>query len=215
MDPGGPVLEDELVTAAIQEMLDRLTPYRDLPDARFQFRVVESDEVNAFALPGGYITVYTGLILESDDPAQVAGVLAHEMAHVTLRHGIERVAHQVASYAALFAILGDAEGLTRVALEVFTLKSVNEYGQDQESEADLVGVDMLLGARIDPLGLADFFRLLEEKYGDVPDGVAWLSTHPQHAERVRAIRARVQAADALPEFEPFDFDWDEVKARLR
>ena len=218
MDPGGRVLENELLLEAVQLMLDRLEPHalqtKDTP-WEFRFRVVDSDQVNAFALPGGYITVFTGLIAESDTPEQVAGVLAHEIAHVTLRHGMRRMAHSLGMMAAVSLVLGDLGGLESIAVELFTLSKVNGYSQDQESGADTEGVRMMIAAGLDPESLADFFRLLEEKYGDVPDELSWISTHPQHQERIEAIRAQVASAGTLPEWEPLELDWEAVRAAAR
>ena len=93
MDAGGEIIEDEAVLEPLQAIFDRLTPHAELEGVEYQFRVVRSEIVNAYALPGGFITVFSGLIEESETPEQVAGVIAHEIAHVKLRHGLQRVAH--------------------------------------------------------------------------------------------------------------------------
>ena len=214
MELGVEVLEDPILRDAVQAILDRLSPHSSLPTATFTFKVVESEQVNAFALPGGFIVVYTGLMREADDPGQVAGVLAHEMAHVTQRHGLRRIAHSLGIWAAISTLFGSADVLTSIAVDLFTLASVNDYSQDQETEADVEGARMLIAGRIDPVGLASFFAKLEAEQGDVPDALAWISTHPQHKERVAAITAYADEHASGVVYEPLDIDWEAVLEHL-
>jgi len=214
MDLGGEEVDDPVVRDAIQVMLDRLAPHRSLEEAEFTFKVIDSEVINAFALPGGFIVVFTGLMCEADSPEQVAGVIAHEIAHVTERHGLRRLAHGLGIWAAVSLVSGNTDILTSMALELFTLTRVNDYSQDQESEADLEGTRMLVAARIDPAGLADFFAKLEAQGGELPDSLAWFSSHPQHRERVRAIQAHAAELGAPEEYEPLDLDWEAVLAAL-
>ncbi|TDJ68569.1 MAG: M48 family metallopeptidase [Planctomycetota bacterium] len=214
MEPGGKEVEDEQVRAAIQVMIDRLAAQLEDEHLSFEFRVIENDQVNAFALPGGYITVFTGLILEAERPEQVAGVLAHEIAHVMHRDGLRRIAHSIGVWVGIELILGDAEGLQAIAKKLFTLATVNDYSQDQEREADAEGVRLMIAARLDPHALAEFFELLERKYGDVPDPLSWLSTHPLYGERVSAIETQVDELASEESWEPLGVDWATVRGRL-
>jgi len=214
MDLGGDEVTDPEVRAAVQAIFDRLTPYSELPEAEFQFKVIDSEVVNAFALPGGYITVFTGLLTEASSPAEVAGVIAHEMAHVTHRHGLRRMAHSVGLWASVTLVLGNTDVLASIARDLFTLASVNGYSQEQETDADLEGVRMLMAARIDPIGLAHFFEHLADEHGDVPDSLAWFSTHPQHVERIAAIEEYAAAHGDTYQWEPLDIDWDAMLKAL-
>ena len=214
MDPGGPEVDDPVVLDAVQTILDRLTPHAELEGATFVFRVIDNEQANAYALPGGFVTVFTGLLLEAETPEQVAGVLAHEIAHVTERHGLRRIAHSIGLFVGVQLVLGDTQGLLNIALELFTLGSVNDYSQDQETEADLVGVRMLHEARIDPTGLSDFFQWMRDEYGDVPESLSWISTHPMHEERIQAISAQVDGFEEVVEYEPIEVDWVAVRGAL-
>jgi len=214
LEPELEIVEDEVVTAAIQAMIDRLQPYAEIEEAEFRFVVVRNDVPNAMALPGGWMIVYTGLITRADRPEQVAGVIAHEMAHVTHRHGMRRVAHSVGIWAGVSLMFGSVDALTGLALDLFKLGSINGYSRDQETDADLEGAEMMIAARIDPRGLAEFFETMKEEFGDVPDSLAWTSTHPQHDARVEAILAYEREHGAGVEYEPFDVDWDAVQAAL-
>jgi Zn-dependent protease with chaperone function len=213
----GELVEDERVVKALEAMVARLQRGIALvggsPPVTWHVRIVRDETVNAFALPGGYITVFTGLLEAADTPEMVAGVLAHEMAHVTQRHGLRRVGQSLGFFAAIQLVLGDASGLGRIAKEVLTIASVNAYSREQENEADRFGVRFLHAARIDPRGLGEFFTLLKQKYGDVPGTYSWLSTHPQHTERIAAIASEAERL-GLVTFEGIEVDWAALRAAL-
>lgn len=213
----GTLVTDERVVGAVEAMVDRLaraiTEVGGKPEVTWHVRVVRSEAVNAFALPGGYITVFTGLLEAAESPEMVAGVLAHEMAHVTERHGLRRLGQSLGFFAAIQLLLGDASGLGRIAKEMLTIASVNAYSREQETEADVVGVQFLHRAAIDPGALAAFFTLLKETQGDLPDSVTWLSTHPQHVERIAAIGAEA-AKLGLVEWRAIEVDWAAVQEAL-
>lgn len=213
----GSLVEDEIVTGAVGAIVDRLAraagEVRPSPEIEWSVRIVHDDTINAFALPGGYITVFSGLIEAAESPEMVAGVLAHEMAHVTERHGLRRVGRALGFFAALQLILGDATGLAGIAKEVLGIASVNAYSREQENEADVVGTRFLHRAEIDPAALGAFFALLAAESGDVPSAMAWLSTHPQLEARTRAIT--LESARLGPvEWRPIEVDWEAVRERL-
>lgn len=208
----GEEVTDPAVRALIDEIVERLAPHAALDGIEFRVRVVESDNVNAFALPGGPIVVFTGLLREAQGPDEVAGVLAHEMAHVTLRHGLRNVAHRAGLSLGLSLLLGDASGWVELAGQAAVLARANDYSREQESAADAEGVRMLLAAGLDPKGLADFFRLLEGQPGTELTGVmSWLSTHPDHRSRIEHVERLVAQAEERAAPRPLSADWEAVK----
>jgi hypothetical protein len=212
MPTNGTEITDSQVRGAIEVMLNRIAPYRCLPDAEFKFKVVRNPTINAFALPGGYITVFSGLIEKATSPEQVAGVLAHEIAHVTKRHGINRIVKAAGAATVLAVTVGDMGGLQSAAMEVLTAVTMNGYGRSDESEADQEGVRMLIAARIDPEGLAEFFETLEEEQdGELP---VWMSTHPKPGGRAQAVRDQVFELSSTPDWEPLDIDWEAIIERI-
>ncbi len=212
MDLGGPEVTDPVVVAAMQSMVDRLAPHAAMDDMEFEVHVVDSPMVNAFALPGGKIVVFTGLIEKADDAEQVAGILGHEMAHATLRHGLHRIGQALGIAAAINLLLGDTQGLVAAGAELFQLASINSYSREQENAADEEGVRMLHAAAIDPMALTQFFETLKEEHGDLPGVVSWISTHPQHDDRIAAIETQL-AALSNQEYRPLEVDWAEVQQR--
>lgn len=214
MDMEGPEVHERPIVDAIQVMVDRLSPQAEAHDFRFEVHVIHAPIVNAFALPGGKIVVYTGLMERADTPEQVAGVLAHEMAHVTLRHGLQRISQSLGLAAALNLLLGDTQGLIAAGGELLQLASINSYSREQENAADEVGAFMLHAAGIDPLAMAQFFESLKHHDGQGPGIVSWISTHPDHDDRIANVR-RVVAELPGRKYTPLEIDWPKVQQMIR
>ena len=204
------VMKEGPAVAALGEMTQRMTA--QIPDSPYKFEVtvVKSDVVNAFALPGGYVVVFTGLMKKAESGEEVAGVLSHEFNHVLQRHGLERIVKSLGIMTVAAIVFGNQQGLVgmmkQLGVELFTLK----FGREQETEADLTGLQLLQRAKIDPAGMIRFFERLAEK----DEGrVEWLSTHPMSTARAERLKTELAALPkTLPE--PFTFDWRQVQASL-
>jgi Zn-dependent protease with chaperone function len=204
------VMKEGSAVTALGEMTQRMTA--QIPDSPYKFEVtvVKSDVVNAFALPGGYVVVFTGLMKKAESGEEVAGVLSHELNHVLQRHGLERIVKSLGLLTMVAIVLGDQQGLVgmmqQLGVELLTLK----FGREQETEADLRGLQLLQRAKIDPSGMIRFFERLSEKD---QGRMEWLSTHPMSTARAERLKAELAA---LPKKspEPFTFDWKHVQASL-
>lgn len=205
---GQEILKEGPAVAAVNEMTRRLTDQIPNSPYAFEVTVVKSDVVNAFALPGGYVVVFTGLMKKAERPEEVAGVLAHELNHALQRHGLERIVKQLGFVAVVSIVLGNPPGLggvmKQLGVELMTLK----FGRAQETEADLTGLALLSRAKIDPSGMITFFQRLAEK----DEGrVEWLSTHPMSSARADRLKAELaNMPKQTPE--PFTFEWAKVRA---
>lgn len=175
---------------------------------RYRFHVAEDKSVNAFAMPGGYVVVHTGLIQLAQTPEELAGVLAHEVQHVEQRHGLRGMAQSLGLYAALSLLVGDTSGLASLGGRLLDLK----FSRDHETEADREGLQALVKAGINPAGMRDFFGRLAER-NKLEMGL--LSTHPASAGRMaemdRMIRTLPEAARQAP---PLLVDYAAIKAGL-
>jgi beta-barrel assembly-enhancing protease len=204
------VMKEGPAVTALGEMTQRMTA--QIPDSPYKFEVtvVKSDVVNAFALPGGYVVVFTGLMKKAESGEEVAGVLSHELNHVLQRHGLERIVKNLGLMTVAAIVFGNQQGLIgmmkQLGVELFTLK----FGREQETEADLTGLQLLQRAKIDPSGMIKFFERLSEK----DEGrMEWLSTHPMSAARAERLKAELAALPKkIPE--PFKFDWKQVQTSL-
>jgi predicted Zn-dependent protease len=202
MKPGLKLLDRGPAADMVREVGTRLT---EGSRYQYQWHVAESPEINAFALPGGRVVVFTGLIRAADSAEEVAGVLAHEASHVELRHSLKNMIHALGWRAVLAIALGDVSGgvWANMAAELGNLK----YGRDLESEADRNGLLALRQAGIAPQGLQSFFQKLRAQEGT---NIALLSSHPATAERVDEIGKLI--ADAGPyTVRPLEYDWQAVK----
>ncbi|MDP1768035.1 MAG: M48 family metallopeptidase [Nitrospirota bacterium] len=204
------VMTEGPAVTALGEMTQRLTEQIANNPYTFEVTVVKSDVVNAFALPGGHVVVFTGLMKKADSGEEVAGVMSHELNHVLQRHGLERVVKSLGLMTVVAIVLGDQQGLVgmmkQVGVELLTLK----FGREQETEADVTGLQLLQRAKIDPAGMIKFFERLSEK----DEGrMGWLSTHPMSTARAERLKAELAA---LPKKspEPFTFNWKQVQASL-
>lgn len=182
------MLTDDCGDAAAQAYVERLA--RPLLEAagplpfEFEFRVVDDPTVNAYALPGGFVTVHRGLLEAAEGGDEVAGVLAHEIQHALLRHGTRRMLRQMGGGMVLSLLVGgtDLHALSDYAGQLTSLS----YDRDQELEADERGVALLVAAGIDPRGLSRFFERLRDEGGPAPPEL--LSTHPEPARRAQRVR---------------------------
>ena len=204
------VMKEGPAVAALGEMTQRMTAQILDNPYKFEVTVVKSDVVNAFALPGGYVVVFTGLMKKAESGEEVAGVLSHELNHVLQRHGLERIVKSLGLMTVAAIVFGNQQGLVgmmkQLGVELFTLK----FGREQETEADLRGLQLLQRAKIDPSGMITFFERLSEKD---QGRMEWLSTHPMSAARAERLKAELAA---LPKklSEPFTFDWKQVQASI-
>lgn len=204
------VMKEGPAVTAVTEMTQRMIGQIPGNPYKFDVTVVKSEVVNAFALPGGFIVVFTGLMKKAESPEEVAGVVAHELNHVLQRHGLERIVKQLGFVAVISIALGNPPGMggmmKQLGIELMTLK----FGRAQETEADLTGLQLLYRAKIDPSGMMTFFQRLAEK----DEGrVEWLSTHPMSRARADRLQAELAAMPPL-KAEPFSFDWTHVRASV-
>lgn len=181
-----------------------------IPDKsrRFSLFVSDSKDVNAFALPGGYIVLHRGLLERAKTPEEIQGVLAHEVAHVLKRHGVLQLAQNVGTKTAIDALMGNEGGyrdaLIRDGATLLTLK----FSRDHERAADDLGWDLLHGAQINPQGMVDFFVSLATEAEAVPGAVpgptsGLLRTHPAPQERIDRLRQK-KAGLGSQTFRSFD-----------
>jgi len=182
----------------IGERVARGTPYS------FQWHVVSDPQVNAFAVPGGHVVVFTGLIQAADSAEEIAGVLAHEVQHVVQRHSLRAMAHDLGWRATLSLLFGSwgggaVEGMARQMAGL-------QFGRSQERAADIGGLAALKQAEIDPRGMVTFFEKLAKKEG----GIALLSTHPASDDRAAALKAEIERIGPW-RHQPLPYDWKNLK----
>jgi predicted Zn-dependent protease len=186
----------------------------------FTFRVIDGEELNAFALPGGYVFVYTGLIKLASEEDEFAGALAHEIAHVAARHMTCRASEQQLAKAAGIIpgiLLGGLGGYAvRQAANAAIPMTFLSFSRHDESEADYLGVQYMYAAGYDPTGAVSIFEKLAALQKTQPGAVARvLSTHPMDSERINKTEQEIQKIlPAKPEYVVTTSEYRDVRERL-
>src|SRR5687767_8074741 len=175
-------IEDPVITEYVNRVGQNIVLHSDAK-IPFTIKVIDSDEVNAFALPGGFFYVNKGLILAADNEAEVAGVMAHEIAHVAARHAMENQAKGMLAEIGLLAgsiFLGGIGGmLINNAAQFGALLGFMKFNRNAESEADVLGVQYLYAAGYDPNAMSTMFEKLSAKNKKKPGTISKLfASHP-------------------------------------
>ena len=199
-----PLIQDPAAVAALNDLGAKLAQRADSTGRQYRFYLVDSPDVNAFAVPGGHIYVNRGLIEQADELAELAGVLGHEIAHVTERHGLEQVEkRERANFLVnlIYMLLEREPGvLERIALEGGGAAVFAKHGRDAEREADEHAVRTLVAAGYHPEGMATFFEELLAAQRRQPGRFeTWFSSHPTSEERVQNARAAIRTLGPLDE----------------
>jgi predicted Zn-dependent protease len=203
----GMVVEDPLVNEYINEVGNKVAAQTNEGDHDFTFFVIEDHRINAFALPGGYIGIHTGLLEATRSEDELAGVLAHEIAHVTQRH-IARAVHASSRQsilstammlgAILAGVAGGGSDVIQAGIAVAQGTAAQQqinFTRSNEHEADRVGIAALADAGFDPYGMASFFDVMSRQNTRAPDerAPAFLMTHPVTASRIAEARDRARS----------------------
>jgi len=198
-----PLISDPEITRYITVLGDSLARVADQRNLDWHFYVVDQAEINAFAVPGGYIYVNRGLIERAATLSELAGVLGHEIAHVTLRHSMEQMAkaNQANFGLAIGCILAPAvcnSGLGSTAVQLGAGGLFAKFSRDDERDADRVGIEYAVRAGIDPRGIPAMFRTLLAERQRRPDALEGMfSTHPLAEDRVAETEALIAKIDPV------------------
>jgi predicted Zn-dependent protease len=185
----------------------------------FTIKVLDSDEVNAFALPGGFMFVNTGLILKAENEAELAGVLAHEIAHVAARHGTRQATRgELINYASIPLIFmgGWAGYAIRQAAQLAVPLGFLKFSRGMETEADHLGLEYLYKTGYDPIAFVDFFERIETLEKRKPGSISRaFSSHPMTNDRIHHAQKQIQTElKAQPEYVLDTGEFHDVHDRL-
>lgn len=218
------LIDDPEVNEYIRSLGNRLAENSDNPVQHFTFFVIDDTRINAFAAPGGYIGINSGLITASESESELASVVSHEIAHVTQRHLARAVEAQgklnIPALAGIIAaiIIGtqnsEAGQATLAASQAATLQAQLNFTRSNENEADSVGIQTLASSGLDPNAMASFFEHLQQAsryYGRPPE---FLSTHPVTTARIANARNRARSYPYRQVPENIDFHLVREKLRL-
>ena len=188
------VLNNNAVQSYVNTVGQKIAKICDRRDVKYTFKVLDSDEINAFACPGGYIYIYSGLMKIMDNEAQLAAVLAHEVGHVVARHSMKRL-QAVYGYSLVMEIaLGDKMGKTaRTIVDASAGLILQGYGRENEYEADNLGVLYEKKAGYNPNGMVQLFTKFKQMEGNPPNALQkLLASHPPASDRIGNAKKKIQ-----------------------
>lgn len=191
-----PIIQDAELNRYINVLGDSIARIADTRNLDWQFYIVDSPDVNAFAVPGGFIYMNRGLIERATNMAQVAGVLGHEVGHVTRRHSVKQMQKaQGANIGALGVCIFTnicASEAGQAAIGLGANVAMASFSRSDEDDADREAVKYMVAAGIDPTGIPEMFEILLNERKSKPDGLeTWFRTHPLEESRIAKARERI------------------------
>lgn len=212
------IIDDPVIAEYVNRVGQNLVRNSDTK-VPFTIKVIDSEDVNAFALPGGFFFVNSGLILDADNEAELAGVMAHEIAHVAARHGTRQATRgEIANLATMPLIfMGGWAGYgIYQAASVLIPVGFLKFSRAFESEADMLGLEYMYKTGYDPTAFVDFFEKIETLEKRKPGTMSKVfSTHPPTDDRIKAAQKNIQEIlKAKPEYVLNTSEFVDVKARL-
>jgi len=196
-----PLIQDAELTRYINVLGDSIARIADARNLDWQFAIVASPEVNAFAVPGGFIYINRGLIERAQSMAQVAGVLGHEIGHVTMRHSIQQMHKAQGANIGITAVciltsICNSEA-SQAAINIGANAAFASFSRADEDQADEVAIPYMVAAGIDPNGIPEMFRILLDERTRKPGALdAWFRSHPLEEDRIEAAKRRIAALPA-------------------
>jgi beta-barrel assembly-enhancing protease len=217
VDQTSKVINDPIVSEYVNRVAQNIVLHSD-SKVPFTIKVIDSQEVNAFALPGGFLYVNRGLLEAAENEAEVAGVIAHEVAHVAARHGMEQASKgELFNYLSIPLIfLGGIGGYAiRQGLGLAVPLTFLKFSRGAEKEADRLGAQYMWSAGYDPNALITFFEKLQAKEKKKPGTLSKLfSTHPMTGSRIDEVRELIVRFPERSEYQISTSEFSQVKSRI-
>lgn len=191
-DPKTRVYSGEALNRYVSRVGLTLAQATSRPNLPWRFGILESPDLNAFALPGGIVVVTTGALSAMKNEAELAAVLAHEIGHVVERHGIDQLKRAMVAQGLAIAALGTSPEIAQAAGSIALQIVLNGYGREAEFAADRFGAQLASARGYDPKALGVFLETIAARSGETPGWLVPLSTHPSVTQRVQALNQLIR-----------------------
>jgi len=205
------VIKNDSVEKPVDKIVTRLCRENGINRDKLKVYVIEKDEMNAFAMPGNYLVIYSGLISECDNESQLAGVIGHEIAHLEKRHVMKKMVKEF-GLSVLMSMAGGHAG--KITSEAVRALSSSAYDRKLESEADYTSIDYMIKADVNPAPFADLmYKMAKDE--NMPDAVYWISTHPESEARAEAIVDYIKNKKFAKKPILTDAEWQTLKKKTK
>ncbi len=206
------VVENNSIREKLEALIDPICKNNNINSDSLKIHLVQKDEVNAFALPNNHLVVYTGLILKCQKQEALQGVLGHEIAHITHQHVMKKLSKEIGLSILLSATAGEKGGV--LLKEILQTLTSSAYDRSLEKEADIVSVNYLLNAGINPEPFADFiYELAQEQ--TLSENLYWISSHPESKERAKYILEFLKGKSFEKKKTLSDKEWESYKKQIK
>jgi len=178
-------INDPYIKSSIDSIVTKLCDKNNLDRSRIKLHLLDKDEINAFALPNGHLVIYSGLILASENPEELSGVISHEVAHIELNHVMKKLIKEV-GLSMLISMTTNGGG-SEIIRETATTLSSSAFDRTLEKEADIKAIDYLIESNIDAEPFANFLYRLSDNDPKIVKYLSWTASHPESKQRAEYI----------------------------
>lgn len=192
-----PQTKNKLADKVINDLVGQICKNNNIETSNIKVHVVNKDDINAFALPNGHLVVYTGLISACENQEELAGVIAHEIAHIESKHVMKKLIKEIGLTVLISMTTGNTSSET--IKSAIKLLSSSAFDRKLEKEADIKAVDYLTNAKINTAPFANFLYKLGNKDNSATKYLSWLSTHPESEKRAEYIVAYSKSKKIKPQ----------------
>ncbi len=205
-------IKDKEPIDLVDSVLIRICSANNIDRSNLKLHLLHKDEINAFALPGGHLVIFSGLIMACENSDELAGVIAHEVAHITENHVAKKLAKEI-GFGVVASIAGGTAG-AEIIKEAARVLSSSAFDRAIEKDADIKAVDYLAEAKIATIPFADFLYKRSLDDGDLMNYISWISTHPNPEERAEYILeyGSTKSFDPTPSLS--DSAWSQLKENI-
>ena len=203
---------DPFVQQTVDSIVIKICSDNNINKEGIKVHILNQDHINAFALPGGHLVIFSGLILASDSPEELSGVIGHEIAHIQLNHVMKKLIKEVGLATLISMTTGNADvGVIKKTAKMLTSSA---FDRKLEKQADVEAVNYMLKAKINPLPFADFLYKLSSKKPELMHYLSWINTHPDLKERAAYIVEYSKGKSEAHEPLLTPTSWDRLKEKL-
>lgn len=206
-------IDNKLTVNSIDSIVNHICKSNNIVREKTKVHVLNKDEINAFALPNGHLIIFSGLILNSDNQEELAGVICHEIAHIELNHVMQKLVKEIGLSVLISMTTGDVG--TEIIKETAKILSSSAFDRSLEKEADIKAVDYLVRAKVNPEPFANLLYKLSENEHEATKYLTWISTHPDSKERAEYISE--YSKGKFTDFKPIlsNETWSQLKEVLK